>query len=1187
MIPLRFSPARFIVVLLLCLALLLPGARLTAQTAPGLQIILPDGGWRLWPDTKAAWRDDAVFLPDDVHLGSLPVNLPTGGWAALTAAQGIPVTLPSTVEQHYWGKFGLRPYTGGEYVSAGDDLQVKNGNYIGVSWWWKPIPIPPSFTDKTVILHVRGARQRAEVYLNQKLVGYSMMEETGFDCDVTKAIRPGRVNQLAIRITNPGGRLDWGDGMSQTWGKVTFHPGHGFGGLDRGLTLTAHDSVYVADAWALNTPQARTVSANARLHNGSGQAASGILRMSVVDPKTGVTLVVRAVPVALAAGADQPTQADVSCPQAQLWDLKTPHLYRLHFVWAGAKTADGRDVSFGFRWFAPEGIGKNATLRLNGRRIRIFSAISWGFWGLNGLWPTPALAVKEVTQAKRLGLDCLNFHRNIGKAEVLDVQDRLGLLRYMEPGNGQMALGSHKPGDSGEPATSAETYMQEKILRMIRDTRSHPSLVVYVVQNEAVFDLKNPRVFALLRRMHREDPSRTIVLKSDIVTGGEAWMKPYDDTVYSDAGDGYSGWWDSHTVGYPDGTWNDGGYRGPDDYVYRNTNTKEIVDYGEMGGSGTADNHALMVAQIKAAGGQSYDLQDHQQILSAYNAFLDKWGFRQAFPTAQGLLLSIGNKQYDYWSNVIEAARLSDASDYLTLSGWESTAIEDHSSLVDNLRNFHGDPALIRNRLALLLPVAKPRHTVLALGESDILDLYLLNETNRPAHGPLRLTLTNPHDRPVPLGVYPNPMFVPDQFVYPVKAGVVTPPLTEEGVYHVTFADTDAHQTRALRVVRPRRLPPTRVGVVGGAGLLAELNAVGGVTAQPYRPNGTYDVAVASASGGASGSTYATTDAIKSTDAPKLYQAQRYGPDGGLDFLLSGLPPGPAQVTLYFAETYWTKPGARKFDVVLNGKTVLHDFDTYAEAGGKDIAVQNTFTVDAPQGTVEISSGTVAENFAQFAAFKAVAGGKVVAVYFGDGPYTDKSGLTWQPYHPQSALNGALLARVRLGLPLLLDTSDDHEADEDARNLVAAGAFHYNGLVGRARAPWMGSWYFVRAHPVYDGLPVNETMHGDYQIGTGNANGLRVDGPNVRIIAAYSRDHDRNIGAGTFTAPLGAGTVLFQCIPPMHPAMRALARQRPGLSHRHSAQRSALTHEHPQHPRRAPGPRCLVSGGAFYRRRLR
>jgi beta-galactosidase len=1118
------------IVSLLCLT------SLTAAYANS--ITLPDGGWRLWPDTKAAWQSDTVYLPDDVHLDQLPTNPPTSGWAALTVGQGIPVTLPSTVEQHFWGKFGLRPYNSGEYIYADSDPQVKNGNYLGVSWWWRPLAVPASFTGKTVILHVRGARMRAEVYLNQKLVGYSLMEETGFDCDVTKAIKPGQVNQLAIRITNPGGRMEWGDWMSYTWGKTTFHPGHGFGGLDRGLTLTAHDSVYVADAWALNTPQVRTVRAYMRLHNGTGQIVSGTVRVSVVDPKRGVTLAVKALPVTIAAGADQTVQSDIACPQAQLWDLKTPRLYRLHTEWVGAKTTDAYNVTFGFRWFAPEGVGKEATLRLNGQRIRVFSAISWGFWGLNGLWPTPALAVKEVTQAKRLGLNCLNFHRNIGKAEVLDVQDRLGLLRYMEPGNGQMAIGNHKPGDSPEATGSAEKYMEEKILRMIRDSRSHPSLVVYVVQNEANFDLKNPRVFALLRKMHAEDPSRTIVLKSGIETKGEAWMKPYDGAVYADQGDGYSGWSDSHTVGYPDGTWNDNDYHSPDDYVYRNTNAKEIVDYGEMGGSGTPDNHALMVAQIKTLGGSSYDLQDHQEILDAYNTFLDKWGFRQAFPTAQGLLFSIGNKQYDYWSNVIEAARLSDTSDYLTLSGWESTAIENHSGLVDALRNFHGDPALIRDRLAPLLPVAKPRHTVLRVGEADAVDLYLLNETNLPTHGPLRLTLTDPLGKVTSLGVYPNPAFQKDKFVYPIQANVATPLLTQAGVYHLTFANTDARQVRTLRVIAPpRTLGPMHIGVLGGPGLLGELNALGGVTAEPYQADRSYDLAVVS--GGTPGSTYSTSDAIQKTDDPKLYQTQRYGKLDSLDFLLPGLPPGPAIVTLYFAETYQTKPGARKFDIVVNGQTVLHDFDIYAESGGKDIALQKTFTVDAPLGTVEVRAGSIAADNAQFAAIKAEAGGKTVAVYFGDSAYTDKSGLTWQPYQSPSGLSAALLARVRGGLPLLIDTPDDRDADADAQKLAAAGAFHYDGLVGSSRAPWMGSWYFVRAHPVYDGLPVNETMHGDYQVGTGGANGLRVDGPGVQIIAAYSRDHDRNIGAGTFTAPLGLGTILFHCVPPMHPAIRA------------------------------------------------
>ncbi len=60
----------------------------------------------------------------------------------------------------------------------------------------------------------------------------------------------------------------------------------------------------------------------------------------------------------------------------------------------------------------------------------------------------------------------------------------------------------------------------------------------------------------------------------------------------------------------------------------------------------------------------------------------------------------------------------------------------------------------------------------------------------------------------------------------------------------------------------------------------------------------------------------------------------------------------------------------------------------------------------------------------------------------------------------------------------------------------------------------------------------------DYQVAPGSANGLLVDGAGVQIIAAYSRDHDRNIGAETFSAALGRGTILFHCMPPMQPVMQ-------------------------------------------------
>ena len=218
-------------------------------------LLIPDEDWRLWVDEKAEWQSDDIFLPEDISWidGELcakgkpvPINPPAGGWATLTHDTGLEVTLPTSVEQHFWGKYGSRLYTPEEYRYAAtdppkppaDDNIPQNGAYFGVSWFHRRIDIPAELRGKRIFLHIRGAHLRAEVYLNQKLVGYSIMEELPFECDCTNAANPGGLNVLAIRITNPFGRFDWVDGLNAKWGKVSLYRSHGFGALDRGITIS-------------------------------------------------------------------------------------------------------------------------------------------------------------------------------------------------------------------------------------------------------------------------------------------------------------------------------------------------------------------------------------------------------------------------------------------------------------------------------------------------------------------------------------------------------------------------------------------------------------------------------------------------------------------------------------------------------------------------------------------------------------------------------------------------------------------------------------------------------------------------------------------------------------------------------------------------------------------------------------
>src|SRR5580704_3446957 len=793
-------------------------AQLTAKTEipyPENGTLIPDDDWRLWIDEKAEWKNDELFLPEDISSQNgvlcgkskpLPINEPTGGWGLLDHLTGINVTLPTTVEQHHWGKFGQRPYTPEEYRYAADDPIPQNGAYLGVSWWGKQIQIPADWKGKRIFLHIRGARLRAEVFLNKKLIGYSIMEELPFECDLTDAADPGGLNLIAIRLTNPFGRYDWVDGLNAQWGAVKLYRSHGFAGLDRGMTLSAHDGVRIKDAWVLNQLENRTISALTQIEFPARGPNVGVVFFEIVDRRTGQVVAhkTQGFDVSLGAGARNeitvPVKTQITFPDAEIWDLKNPRLYDLRITARMSEAnADTRTIAVGFRSFAPIGIGTDAVFRLNNRRIKLYSSISWGFWGLNGLFPTPELAEKEVTQAKKLNLNCLNFHRNLAKEEVLRAHDRLGLLRYLEPGAGKMAIGKlppnvkaneagivmEKPADI--PDKFAQRFMFVKCVEMVKAYRSHPSVIEYCLQNELGADLKNPDTLAILAAMRAEDPSRCIVLNDGFVApprkAAQAWYEPWNDKLHRSDEKEWGDWWNQHQ-GAGD-QWYDEFYKSPTDFTYQSPWKKVLTEFGEMEGCATPDNHALMVHQITETylmyGGNSFDLTDHKEILAAYDSFLDKWKFRSAFPTSESLFLSLGKKCYDTWQNYLENARISDELDFAVISGWESTAIENHSGIVDNLRNFKSDPAPISGTLSPTRPVAKQRSASTARGESATFDLYLLNDTSQPATGTLTFTSVSPSGKFLKLGELPAPAHIPDQFSYLLKESFQTPPLTEEG----------------------------------------------------------------------------------------------------------------------------------------------------------------------------------------------------------------------------------------------------------------------------------------------------------------------------------------------------------------------------------------------------------------------
>jgi beta-galactosidase len=430
----------------------------------------------------------------------------------------------------------------------------------------------------------------------------------------------------------------------------------------------------------------------------------------------------------------------------------------------------------------------------------------------------------------------------------------------MEPGGGGLSI----PRPSKTPANPAalaaaqfsQQFMTLKCRQMVRAFRSHPSLIQYTLQNEFDGDLKNPITFAILELMHGEDPSRCVVLDDGFTPKpqAQAWYAPYDDNIHRSDREQFGGWWNNHQGA--DDQWYDRLYKDPTNFTYRKPLDGVLVEWGEMEGCAVADNHPLMIHQIETkqfgGSGSSYDLVDHQQIAVAYDRFFDRWGFRKAFPSSETFFQSLGNKCYESWQQYIDNVRICDQIDFCAISGWESTSIENHSGIVDNLRNFKANPDLIAGSLLPLRPVAKQHQLTVSKGQPAVFDLYLLNDTGETPKGKLTLAMIDPKNNRTTLASLDAPPVIKDQFSYLLQAEFTTPALQLPGIHRFIFRSDAAPLdsfTREVWVVDPVSTvsKPLKVGINGVTGSLSkQLAAMPGVQVEPFNAGHVYDVIVAS-----------------------------------------------------------------------------------------------------------------------------------------------------------------------------------------------------------------------------------------------------------------------------------------------------------------------------------------------------
>jgi hypothetical protein len=1074
------------------------------------ELLLSGQPWHLWRDSQAPWQNDDLFAPG-TDISKIPSNPPTGGWDTLDHLSATTVAVPGTVEEYLYHWDPAKPET-----------KLSQG-ITGVSWWYCTFNAPRSLEGKRVTLEFESARLRAEVYLDHKLAGYNLVEGVPFSVDITGMLKPGGKAQLAVRITNPGGIWSWEDFKVMRWGNKEIPVSHSFSGITGKVKLLITDPVHVEDIYVQNTPEPRVVNAQVTLRNDSATVTHGDLEISLeakADPGRQVARQVLK-NVAIPVGESLQT-VKLSAPAAKLWDLDHPNLYLCKVTLENGSGAriDTLDQVFGFRWFAPEGIGKDAVFRLNGKRIVLRTAISWSFWPINGLFPSPNLAAQQVADAKMLGLNMLNFHRCIGSPAVFDKADAMGLLYFEEPGN--YVAGSADP--------FCELLERDKLLRMVRRDRSHPSLVIYNMINEqwVMYGAdKNPQLYDTFKTdmaaAHQLDPSRTILLASSWARkppGSDEPvklnMRPFDDAQY------LSGWFDFHRAGGPE-VWKQEFYQSPAKHYGLTTNAGEIVYWGEEGAVAAPPRLALIKQTLDAAPQKGWDGDIYLDWYRRFDDYLTRKNLRAVFPTVDKFTVALSAVSLEQQGRKIEDTRICNLNDGYAVNGWESEPYEDHSGIVDCFRNIKGDPTLISYYNQPLYVAVKSRNLVVSCGAIATVDFYLINEKNIAGPQTLKISARRPDGSEAFQESVPVHADGGDTYGQLLTKGVVVPTDDSAGLWtiHATLIDPSGREIATGR--EQIFAVDWKEAKLGGNGAVYEegsnvrdfLKSQKGIDVPAYKGSmGPLDwIVVARSSFNAP--QVVTRDYLTNPDATqpglkatffhgreyKGLAAQRN--DSQVDFAWpEGSNPDPSIAASTEFSVRWqgnlipSVSGQYAFAMVPIGG------EAHLKIDGREIVGSTPVTLTA---------------------------GKPAAIEL---DYASKGGkcgisLLWTQPNQRDEDPDALVRRAQKDgtTVIIADYADSWMAAvKDAANITYDGPFKL-GMV------WLGAQYFAINHPLFKGLPVNQALNWPYEsvVKDGRSRyGLRIEGE--KLVAGCWQSTPMELGAAVGVIPSGKGKIVFSTL---------------------------------------------------------
>ncbi|MGM9768556.1 MAG: glycoside hydrolase family 2 TIM barrel-domain containing protein [Candidatus Cryptobacteroides sp.] len=345
----------------------------------------------------------------------------------------------------------------------------KNYGTNPVGSYVREFDIPEDWTGRRTILHFDGIYSAANVWVNGEYAGYTQGANNVSEFDITALVRKG-TNRLAVEV------FRWSDG-SYLECQDMFR----MSGIFRDVYVYNVPLASVRDhviTSSLSGDFAKAeLNVSLSLDNAGATSAGKSLEVVLIDPE-GERVASSSVDIKL-----QPFEKSrlvnvgMPVPDVRLWSAEHPELYTVMVV---QKDASGNEemafsTKYGFRSIEI----RNSLLYINGRRVFLKGVNRHDTDPVNGRSVTVESMLKDVLLMKRNNINTVRTSHYPNQAKMYAMYDYYGLYVVDEAD-----LEDHANQSISE-LTSWIPAFNDRISRMVKRDRNHPSVIMWSLGNEA------------------------------------------------------------------------------------------------------------------------------------------------------------------------------------------------------------------------------------------------------------------------------------------------------------------------------------------------------------------------------------------------------------------------------------------------------------------------------------------------------------------------------------------------------------------------------------------------------------------------------------------------------------------------------------------------------------------------------